>query len=362
MRQRFAASRLQYLDPRRICIIKPSALGDVVQTLPLLSAFRERFPQATLSWVINSSLADLLDGHPHLDQIIRFDRRGSSAAWMRLLGDLRLQEFDLVFDLQGLLRTAVMSLATRARVRVGLETAREGSQWACHTLIPDTGKHVPAHLRYWRVAETLGMGHLSRETIIPLRDADHAWGQQRLQELGSGILAVHPGAGWGTKRWPVEKFAVLAAKAARHFGSSTVVLGSPDERPLALQLENLVRRFVPPARVLNLAGQTSLKQLASVLSRADVLLTNDSGPMHLAAALGKPVVGVFTSTNPTRSGPPGNGHELIATQLPCGGCYKKRCRYSGKKHLACLDELSTDRVWNALAQTMQQRPPFRRAA
>jgi heptosyltransferase-2 len=84
--------------------------------------------------------------------------------------------------------------------------------------------------------------------------------------------------------------------------------------------------------------------------------------MHLAAAIGTPVVGVFTSTNPQRSGPPGREHEFIATQLACGGCYKKHCRYTGRKHLACLEELSTDRVWSALARTLEQRPNFRRAA
>lgn len=362
MRQRIAASQLLKIDARRICIIKPSALGDVVQTLPLLAAFRERFPAAKLSWVVNSALADLLEGHPHLDQVICFDRRGAWAGWMRLLGDLRLQEFDLVFDLQGLLRTAVMNWSTRAPLRVGLESSREGSHLACHTLIPDTGRLVPAHLRYWRVAESMGMGHLCRQALVPMSDRDHAWVTARLQGLTGGILAVHPGAGWLTKRWPVEKFAVVASKAARRYGMSTVLVGSPAERPLTLQLEGLMRRFAPPAQIVNLAGQTSLKQLAAVLQRCDAMLTNDSGPMHLAAAMGTPVVGVFTSTDPVRSGPAGAEHRLIATRMSCGACYKKRCRYSGRKHMACLEELATDRVWHALANLLDDRLKQRPAA
>jgi len=362
MRRAEHAANLLEVDARRICIIKPSALGDVVQTLPLLAAFRERFPGAKLSWVINGALAELLEGHPHLDQVIHFDRRGAWAGWMRLLGDLRLQQFDLVFDLQGLLRTAVMNWSTRAALRVGLESSREGAHLACHTVIPDTGRLVPAHLRYWRVAEAIGMGHLRRQPVVALGDEHRSWVATQLHGATGATLAVHPGAGWLTKRWPVEKFAVVAAKAARRFGLSIVLVGSPGERALSLQLENLIRRFAPPAQIVNLAGQTSLKQLAALLQRSDAILTNDSGPMHMAAAMGTPVVGVFTSTDPIRSGPPGSEHHLIPTRISCGGCYKKRCPYSGLKHLGCLEELTIERVWYALANLLDRQLSSRPAA
>ena len=122
--------------------------------------------------MINSELADLLEGHPHLDEIIGFERRGTFSHWRRLLKELKQKKFDLVIDLQGLLRTAILTWSTRAPLRIGLETAREGSHLVCHALLPDTGKRVPAHQRYWRVAEALGMGNCRRETIIPIRDED----------------------------------------------------------------------------------------------------------------------------------------------------------------------------------------------
>ena len=365
-----------------------------MQTLPLLGAFKERFPKAEISWVINSELAELLEGHPHLHDVIRFERRGGFAHWRRLLSELKRKQFDLVFDLQGLLRTGVMTWATCSPLRIGLETAREGSQLACHSLLPDTGKRVPAYLRYWRVAESLGMGNLRRETIIPIRDEDHRTVREQLSQLPiqrerpggnesrlkitdslrstpsdpslsvrrGPLLAVHPGGLWRTKRWPVSQFAAVAAKAARHYGFSTVVLGSAKEIPLAMQFEQLLNRFVPTAPVLNLAGCTTLKQLAAVLNSADVLLSNDSGPMHLAAGLGTPVVGVFTCTSPIRSGPSGDQHEWVITNLSCAARYKKRCPYRGKKHLACFEEITTERVWQAFIRLVSKQIQNKQAA
>src|SRR5690349_19108383 len=133
---------LTTVTAERICVIKPSALGDVVQTLPLLEALRARFPSSQVSWVINRELADLIDGHPLIHDTLTFDRRGSWRQSLGLVRTLRQKKFDLVFDLQGLLRTGVMTLATGAALRIGLETAREGANWACHVTLPGTGREL----------------------------------------------------------------------------------------------------------------------------------------------------------------------------------------------------------------------------
>ncbi len=354
MPRRILSSRLLDVDAQRICLIKPSALGDVIQTLPLLPILRERFPHAEISWVVGDRLTDLLDGHPHLDRVIRFEQRRAFGGWIRLLRELRQREFDLVFDLQGLLRTAVMTAATRAPLRIGLETAREGSHLVCHGLLHDSGRLVPAHIRYWRVAEAIGMGGFRRETIVPIRQDDRNRMQELLRGLSGPMLAIHPGARWVTKRWPVEKFAAVAAKAKRSFCFSFLILGSRSEMPVATHLERLLRRFVPSAGLVNLAGQTTLRQLAAALQFADVLLTNDSGPMHLAAGLGTPVVGIFTCTDPQRSGPPGDSHELISTQVSCAGSYHRRCPHRGRRHMACLEELDIERVWRGLVRLVKK--------
>lgn len=347
---------LRSLTPQRICVIKPSAFGDVIQSLPLLTALRRRFPDAEISWVINRELQAILEGHPALTHVIPFERRGSLRDWRRLLRRMRRGKFDLVFDLQGLLRTGFMTLATSAPLRVGLETTREGSHLACNLTIPDTGKSVPAHDRYWRIAEVLGVGELPRETLIHTSADDEEWSRSALASLEGPILAIHPGARWVTKLWPLENFAVVACRAARQYGFDLIIVGGRAERARCEELETTIRRIHPASKVRNLAGTTELKQLTALLNRINLLLTNDSGPMHLAAGIGKPVLGVFTCTSPTRSGPPGDQHALVAADIPCAASYFKRCPNHGPEYQCCMENLSAERVWRQLVEMLQRSP------
>ncbi|MBS0264287.1 MAG: glycosyltransferase family 9 protein [Planctomycetes bacterium] len=361
MRPPTSASPLANIAPRRVCLIKPSALGDVVQTLPLLDVLRQKFPAAEISWVIRSDLANLLEGHPALAETLVFHRTGGWRAWRDLLKTLYQRRFDLVLDLQGLLRTGVMTLATRAPWRVGLETAREGSAFSCNYLIPETGRTVPAHARYWRIAEELGLADHPATAHIPVSAADASSVAGQLAQLPRPLLAMHAGAGWVTKRWPVEKFAEIA----RRFSGSIVAVGSPGEASLAEAIVTAAADAGRPA--LNLAGKTTLKQLAAVLQSVDLMVSNDSGPMHLAAAVGTPVAGIFTCTSPVLSGPApdspnGVRHVLISADVPCRASYKKTCPHSGPGHLCCLADLSVERVWQAVEQLQTQQTLIRRPA
>ena len=344
-------SRLARVTASRVCVIKPSALGDVVQAMPLLPVLRRRFPTAEIAWVIAAGLADLVDPHPLVDRTIRFERRGGWRHWRGLLGELRAARFDLVFDLQGLARTGLMTAATGAPVRIGLESAREGASLAVHRTLPDTGRLMPAHARYWRVAEELGCGGLSRTTPVAASRADAAFARDLLPG-GRLKLALVPGARWTTKRWPPTKFARLAVKAYRVTGALPVVVGAPDEVDLCGEVTRLIRRFAPGCGALDLSGRTTLRRLAAVLATCDLAVSNDTGPMHLAAAVGTPVVGVFTCTDPVRSGPPGRRHEFVQTGVPCAGSYKKTCPIAGAGRCACLEDVQVAAVWAATVRCL----------
>lgn len=349
-----AAEDLRSLSPRRICLIKPSALGDIVQTLPLLPVLRAAFPRAEVTWVINRELRGLVDGHPDLAGVIPFHRRGTARDWLTLFGSLARSRFDLVLDLQGLLRTAVMTAVTGAPIRVGLQTAREGAHLTVNCTVPETTRQVPAHARNWRLAEVLGLGDHPRQTIIATSADDDAWASQQLEGLPRPLLAFHPGARWETKRWPVERFAAVAARAMQSWGAGVVILGSPAERPDADLLQQQIAGLVPRGLVRNLTGSSTLKQLSALLSRVDVAVSNDSGPMHLAAGLGTPTLGIFTCTSAVQSGPPGPTHELVSTTVDCAASYRKTCPHHGVRKHCCHAELDVERVWRGLQRLVER--------
>jgi lipopolysaccharide heptosyltransferase I len=336
------------LEPRRVCLIKPSALGDVVQTLPILSMLRSRWPAASFVWVIKSSLAGLLEGHPDLESTIVFDRssRGIAAAgaqW-RLMRDLRRGDFDLAIDLQGLLRSGLMTLATAAPRRVGFASAREGAPWAYTDQVKLSAPDLPALERYRQVAAALGCTGQPPAARLGISEADRRWVRARLAGLPRPWLAIHPGAGWLTKRWPGERFAALAARARQEFGASIVLLGEKNDSDAGRTIAAGVGDCA-----VDLCAQTSLLQLAAVCKAADVFLSGDTGPMHLAAAVGTRVVSVFTCTSPLRAGPRDQEQRAVLTNVPCAASYLKRCA-----SLACMQELLPIRVWPVLRQALAE--------
>lgn len=360
-----ARPTLATVEPRSICVLKPSALGDVVQSLPLLAPLKRRFPGAKIFWVIRDDLAGILEGNRRIDRVIEFRRRDGIAAWPTLLETLRNARFDLVLDLQGLLRTGVMATATGAAVRVGLETAREGSRLTHTEVVPGTTKDVPAWDRYLRVADALGVSRVEPAdgpalTVTP-RVANEA--RALLAGLPRPLVAVAPGAVWTTKRWPPEHFAGVLAKARRRFGAGAVLLGASGEVPLGARMMTLLGRMGPAGAYRDLTGRTSLPLLAGVLAECDLALTNDSGPLHMAAAVGTPSVSVFTCTDPARSGPPPGPHVAVSSELPCAASYKKTCPHRGRGHMACHDEIVAERVFGVVARALgRETREIRRAA
>ena len=342
------ASRLKAMDARSICVIKPSALGDVVQTLPLLPLLKERFEGAKISWVINHSFRSLLEDYPLIDELISYHRRGGIRSWWEMGRQLRRGKYDLVLDLQGLARTALMSLSTGSGCVVGLETAREGSSLACHYTIPRTGKEVPAWKRYEPVAEALGCPLRERSVVFQERELQ---GEAKILGPDGSYVGIQLGAMWETKRWPPSKFAEVAVRVLSETNATIVLLGSPADRPLVEEFHSQVHHaggLAYSERIIDLCGKTSLAELPSVLKRLDLLVTNDTGPMHLADVLGIPIVGIFTCTSPVRSGPkPGPGRELFFADVPCRGSYCKRCPHEGVRKMACFATIDPHQVATA---------------
>ncbi|MFO0848605.1 MAG: glycosyltransferase family 9 protein [Gemmataceae bacterium] len=341
--------------PRRIAILKPSALGDIVHALPVLTALRERFPDARISWVVNKGFEPLLAGHPHLDETLPFDRgafRGNAGKAvtysLRFADVLRKRRFDLVIDLQGLLRTGLMSAATGAAVRVGFANAREGSRhfYTRRVEVPDADR-IHAVDRYWRVAESLGAGDRPKRFVVPVRADEAASVRRELAHLPRPWVAVAAGAKWVTKRWPPAHFAALLNRMFAATGGSAVLVGAGDDTALSAEVAAGLR-----GPVADLTGKTPLPKLVAVLAAADVMLANDTGPLHLAAALGRPSVAPYLCTKVALHGPygvPGGG---VETAVPCGGSYVKQC----PNGFVCFPDLTPDHLWGALAAALHANP------
>ncbi len=297
------------IPPQRILILKPSAIGDIVHALPVLSLARRKWPDARISWLVSTACAGLLEGHPLIDEVIPFERKRFGKGWRKpsaafglfqFMSALRARKFDLVIDLQGLFRSGWMAWRSGAPIRVGPREAREFG-WLFYTHHATTGfpdGHAVDH--NLAIAERLGLGREPVEFVLPIDEPDRiAVGQ--LLPLEKRYAVLLPGSSAASKRWPAERFVELVAPLKSRFGLEAVVAGSSSDAQLA--------RNIPGS--IDLTGKTNLRQLVALLDKADLVIGNDTGPMHIAAALGRPLVGIFGPTDPKHTGPYGRLQTVV---------------------------------------------------
>jgi len=293
----------------KILIIKPSALGDIVQALPVLTGLKRRWPAAQIDWVVNDTLREILDGHPCLRRTVLYPRKRWTSPtripemW-RWGKALREEKYDITIDLQGLLRSALMTWAAASPRRLGLMSAREGSRAAYNELIADTA--ISAAERYLTCLEHLEIPVQPLDfQLIPKKPLPEA-----LQDFGP-YIALHPYSRWRTKLWPWRYYQELIdSMPERRF----VVVGEGPWFPLH-SLGHLA----------DLRGKLSIGELVTVLSQAQAVLSTDSGPAHIAGALGRPTVVLFGATDWRKTKPSG-AHVTIQTHgLFCSPCLKRTC-------------------------------------
>lgn len=309
----------------KILLIKPSSLGDVVMALPALAALRRSFPQARISWLIRPEFAPLIEGHPHLDEIILFERKLHGHIWhnpaagrnlLGLVGRLRQSRFDAVLDLQGLMRSGLLARASGCPRRFGPHW-RELAYLFYTTAIPyrPAWTHVVDY--YLKIVEAMGATDLRPEFILPEKPAAAQEARTLLNRYGIApdrYAVVIPGSAQVSKCWPVERFATLVDRLTTEQGLSVIATGGKSESVMIERIGSLAKR--PP---INLAGQTSLPVLVEVLRGAKLIVSNDTGPGHIAGALGRPLVMMFSWSNPLRVGPYGRPQCIVARDIESRG-------------------------------------------
>ncbi len=350
---------LRTRDFGRILLIKPSALGDIIHALPVLSGLRQRYPRAHISWLVNREYLDLLAEHPLLDQAIPFDRQAlrSIRGTMRwaldaraFVRNLRQQRFELAIDLQGLFRSGLLAWVSGAPVRLGFRPAREGAGVFYNRTIPTSDRNVHAVDRNYQVARVLGFDMLPIDFPLNVA-ADHRDVlRQILGDLGlephSPYAVVVPGSRWETKNWDPDRFAAVIDRLHHHPQLGAVLSGSPSERPLCERIARQCRR-----PVVNLAGRLNLPEWVALIEQAAVVLCNDSAALHVAAALGRPLVTIFGPTDPRRTGPYGSPAAVLQAPLDCAPCYIRKLSGCGFQH-QCMKDITVGQVHQAVAEAV----------
>ncbi len=307
---------------KTILIIKPSALGDIVLALPSLSALRKHFPDARIDWMIRPEFSKLLEGHPHINQLIYFDRNSLKGFWKNpnvffslidLIKQLRKKRYDVVFDFQGLFRTAALSWLSGCKKRIGMANAREGASLFYNVRVKPDKDNLHLIDFYLKMLNVVGIENPKSKFVF----SDDNQVQLSVDKIlersnitsGNYIVFV-PGSAHEDKCWQKEKYIELAKKLYKKYSLPIVCVGSESEKKSIDTLTNDSKGIM-----INLAGQTTLKELIFILKKSALVISNDTGPGHIASGLGMPLVMMFSWSNPARIYPYGR-KECIAAVEP----------------------------------------------
>ncbi len=338
---------------KSILIIKLSALGDVVHSLSVLDALKQRWPDASVDWVVGEAAAPLLKGHPLIERVMIYRRRelGRCASnpllWgkaVKILAGLKRElgrrHYDVAIDLQGLFKSGLIMAMARADQKVGFSGTREFSSIFLNRRLPPYDPDRHAVDRYLDIARYLGASPAEVRFPLGLGAGVRGAALELLKGCGlepGGYVVLVPGTVWPTKHWSTAGFSRVAKEIGRRFGLRSLVVGSGAEAGLANEVVSGAE-----GAAVSLAGRTGLKELAAIFEMCSFVVSVDTGPMHLAVAAGARVVALFGPTAPWRTGPYGRGHVVLQKALSCSPCFKRRCHEP-----RCMLEIDPDEVMEA---------------
>jgi lipopolysaccharide heptosyltransferase I len=335
----------------RFLIVRLGALGDIIHALPVAAALREAFPAARIDWLVSERHRAILDHVPVIDRRVVLERpreaRSSRAAgatsWRAVaqaIAELRQADYDVAFDLQGLLKSSILARSSGARRVVGFSVRHLRERWAhlfyTETIEPPSGVHVVD--KNLALLAAVGLRDLPKRFPLAI-GAGEAGG-------AGGFALINPGAGWPNKRWPPEWFGVIADRLRANHGLASVVLWGPGEEALA-------RTVVESSRgAARLAPPTGIGDMIVLARAASLLVSGDTGPLHIAAAVGTPIVGIYGPTSPARNGPWNPADVCVSRFDACHCHHRRRCRLP----VCCLLDISVDEVCAAIDRRLAADP------
>lgn len=342
---------------KNILLIRLSSLGDIVLTSPAIRAVRQHFPAAHISMLVGEQSADLLTANPHLDEVITFDRKAGNkdtGQMRRVIRLLRERRFDLVIDFQRKFRTSLLGYLSGAKCRVGYH---QPNGMLCTVRVPDRSNRAvragrissaPAIDRYFALLHAIGVEATDKTLELFITDTDRAFSHELMATKGIKAdrpkIGLFPGAAWKLREWMPDRFAAIGDRAAQEFGAQVLLFGGPAEGELVQQVGDLMTTEAIP-----LAGTLHIRQLAGLIEQCDLFVTNDTGPMHVAAAMQTPTVALFGPGDHIRFQPLDPIHTTIRHHVPCNPCkqFTNRC-----KNNICMKLITVDEVWETVHQNL----------
>ncbi len=328
-------------------IVRLGSLGDVVHAIPVAAALRSHFPSARIDWIVDPHYTALLDLVTVLDRRIPIDPRallkgGERRRLLQVIRELRNARYDAVLDLQGLLKSAVLARLAGGARTIGFSRRhlREPLAGLLYTSTHDPG--AAAHVVDKNLALLAAVGVHDCRPRFPLDVPRSAVVDALRVRFPQGYVLINPGAAWPNKRWPAARFGSAAARIREEYGLNSLVLWGPAERPLAQAVVD------SSAGAAELSPPTSIPELAAVAQGAHLMISGDTGPLHVAAAVGTPLVGLFGPTRAERNGPFALYDISISRVDRCDCVYERRCR----RNVPCIDDISVDEVLGAVKRRM----------
>lgn len=342
---------------KNILIIRLSAIGDVLHCTPLARALRREYPEAKLSWIVSAKSQDILLGNPFLDEIIVWDKdewkslaKSSLPAAYRSLralqAILQAEKYDLAVDVHSRFIPGLITWKSGAAVRAGFSTAKELASLFYNRTTPQI-KGLPIPQQYLGVLRALEISGENSDMIMPVapencQKADHIWETYQIRPADT-VIVLNPATTWQTKCWPPEHFARLG-NLLQQQGAKILLTGAKSDIPLINEIREAVK-----GETISLAGGTSLKDLAAVAQKCDLFVSGDTGPLHIAAAVGAPTLSLYGPTDPRAYAPVGEQHAAVLSPVSCRLCHKRRC-----DDFICMARIEPETVYQEALKLLEK--------
>ena len=331
----------------RFLIVRLGSLGDVVHAIPFAAALRTQFPKARIDWMVDPRYTELLDLVTAVNRRIPVDPRASvrlsdRTRTLRAFAEMRRVRYEAVFDLQGLVKSAVLARAAGGRRVIGF-TPRHLREPLARFLYTEAIDPGPAeHVIDRNLAMLAAVGQPDKRLRFPLALTPMPTVNAIVARLPDGFVLVNPGAAWPNKRWPASRFGAVAAAIRGEYGLRALVLWGPGERQLAGEVVKA------SGGAAELAPPTTIREVVGIARAAHLMISGDTGPLHVAGAVGTPLVALFGPTRPERNGPWGLYDIAVSRVERCACAYERRCR----RDAPCIDDIGVDEVMDAVARRL----------